>query len=271
MTCSATLVRSKMSTKDVQYKTAVVRLCGGRLGGPDGCPEYGPEFWGHPISLERGGGEGGARHHGCSVHLSHEAGKQPCIWETDDCAIVSMAALAECLHLKSKKRAPQLTRRNAHIKLPDRQEDPCLAARSTGPLVVMGVRLRAVLRDSRRTTKVYVRFADPCKRHGQAEDAEPQQRSAGSCIPTAPGTEARPNLTKRSPCKVVLTAAGAPPWRGRRTSQAPQPHLALRQEAPRGPKRPEVAPRSPKKPEQAPRAKRPREARRGPKRPHENR
>ena len=135
--------------------------CGGRLGGLDGCPEYGPEFWGHPISLERGGGVGGARHHGCSVHLSHEAGKQPCIWETDDCAIVSMAALAECLHLKSKKRAPQLTRRNAHIKLPDRQEDPCLAARSTGPLVVMGVRLRAVLRDSRRTIKVYVRFADP--------------------------------------------------------------------------------------------------------------
>ena len=63
--------------------------------------------------------------------------------------------------------------------------------------------MRAVLRDSRRTIKVYVRFADPCKRHGQAEDAEPQQRSAGSCIPTSPGTEARPNHTKRAPCKVV--------------------------------------------------------------------
>ena len=31
-------------------------LCGTRLGGPDGCPENGPTLWGHPVSLERGGG-----------------------------------------------------------------------------------------------------------------------------------------------------------------------------------------------------------------------
>ena len=222
----------------IQAPQPATPLCGGRLGGLDGCPEYGPEFWGHPISLERGG-EGGARHHGCSVHLSHEAGKQPCIWETDDCAIVSMAALAECLHLKSKKRAPQLTRRNAHIKLPDRQEDPCLAARSTGPLVVMGVRLRAVLRDSRRTTKVYVRFADPCKRHGQAEDTEPQQRSAGSCIPTSPGTEARPNLTKRAPCKVVSLLQVRLPG-------ADDERVKLRSLTLLFDKRPQEAPRGPK-------------------------
>ena len=67
------------------------------------------------------------------------------------------------------------------------------------------------------------------KRHGQAEVADPQQRSAGSCIPTSPGTEARHTLRQRAAFTVILGAAGAPPWRELRTGPAGAPPCAHQQ------------------------------------------
>ena len=130
-------------------------------------------------------------------------------------------------HIKTKNRDPLLSNRNAQIKIPGKQKKPCLAARSTGHLVLQ----RTAFEDSSAGQQASYKTG---QRHGQAEDTEPQQRSAGSCIPTPCVTQAPSTLTRCAPCKMCLTAAGAPPWCGSRRTQGTPSRVDRRQNLAKG-------------------------------------
>ena len=192
-----------------------------QAGGPRRMPGKWPHIVGPPDQPGEGGG-GGARHHGCSVQLSRGGQAAVQLRNTRRChGIHGTSRRAPAQQLK-KQRSPTVSQIYAQQSLRPTTK-PMPGSSKCGPSGREGT-------DSEGSSAGQLGHDKTWLRHGQAEDAEPQQRSAGSCITTPHVTEARPHLTRCAACNVFFTAAGTPPGCERRTSRTRQSHFASRQD-----------------------------------------